>query len=186
MSVVCCQNTFDVHKILSVTPGNVFSSLKLSSWARQVLLRNSVFPLTFMVIERLGRLVSSPASSQRRFSCLDGVNKSVPLCPHEIWYTIFSVHSFHPYLQTTTESYFLFIVLSSRLSSVSPALLEMRMTIFYQDKETCSTVFQSHRYNLYSKQGFVVMRKIQIICTSQIVSNTILLQFWKEVDYSVT
>lgn len=57
MSVVGCQNTFNVNEIMSVTPGNMFSSLKLFSWAGLVLLRYSVFPLAFMVMEGWGRLV---------------------------------------------------------------------------------------------------------------------------------
>jgi len=45
--------------------------------------------------------------------------------------------------------------------------------------------FQSHLYSLYAKEGFVVMKRIRNIYTSQIVYNTVLLQFWKEIDHNV-
>lgn len=57
MSVVGCQNTFDVNEIMSVMPGNMFTSLKLFSWARHVLLRYSIFPPAFTLMEGSGRLV---------------------------------------------------------------------------------------------------------------------------------
>lgn len=57
MSIVDCQNTFDVNEIMSVMPGNMFSSLKLFSWAGHMLLRYIIFPPAFMVMEGSGRLV---------------------------------------------------------------------------------------------------------------------------------